>query len=67
MACKGDCIKYNANRVSARYKGGQKRCTSCEIFLKYDGLLCPCCGIRLRTGPRARHLKKKLRESEEVK
>ncbi|MDQ3873466.1 MAG: hypothetical protein M3258_07655, partial [Thermoproteota archaeon] len=40
---------------------GQKRCQICEIFIKWDGLWCPCCGYRLRTKPRNLKYKAKLR------
>jgi len=30
-----------------RYDVGQKRCQVCEMFVKWDGLWCPCCGYRL--------------------
>ena len=36
-----------------RYEQGQKRCTQCELFIKWDSLWCPCCGRLLRTKPRA--------------
>ncbi|HKU49101.1 MAG TPA: hypothetical protein VJP79_04045, partial [Nitrososphaera sp.] len=46
---------------SGRYASGQKRCQICEIFIKWDGLWCPCCGYRLRTKPRNLKYKAKLR------
>jgi hypothetical protein len=49
MPCKGICIRHKA---SSRYAAGNKRCQGCEIFMKWDGLLCPCCGYKLRTRPR---------------
>jgi len=54
MTCKGICIRHKAPRpaIGNRYSTGQKRCQVCEIFLKWDGLWCPCCGYRLRTKPR---------------
>jgi predicted amidophosphoribosyltransferase len=45
---------------------GQKRCQVCELFIKWDGLFCPCCGYKLRTRPRNFNLKTKLREQEGV-
>ncbi len=53
LECKGVCDKYKATRPSGgkRYSIGQKRCTSCSIFIKWEGLWCPCCGCRLRTMP----------------
>lgn len=54
MTCKGNCIKYvsNTKKKGGRYLNGQKRCQACEIFIIWNGLFCPCCGIRLRTRPR---------------
>ncbi|HEU4605648.1 MAG TPA: hypothetical protein VFS46_05360, partial [Nitrososphaera sp.] len=46
---------------SGRYASGQKGCQICEIFIKWDGLWCPCCGYRLRTKPRNLKYKAKLR------
>ena len=58
MPCKGVCIRYKA---SSRYATGNKRCQICEIFIKWGGLSCPCCGYKLRTGPRSFKCKAKLR------
>jgi hypothetical protein len=33
----------------------------CEIFTKWDGIFCPCCGYRLRNGPRSMKFKAKLK------
>jgi hypothetical protein len=70
MTCKGICIRHKALRSrhhnGNRYSTGQKRCQVCEIFLKWDGLWCPCCGYRLRTKPRSLKYKAKLRSREEI-
>jgi len=49
MTCKGICIRHKAQKPpgTGRYSTGQKRCQVCEIFLRWDGLWCPCCGYRL--------------------
>lgn len=54
MTCKGTCTQYKAQKPvgTSRYASGQKRCQICEIFIKWVGLWCPCCGYRLRTKPR---------------
>jgi hypothetical protein len=59
----GICIRHKAHKPlgSSRYATGQKRCQICEIFIKWDGLWCPCCGYRLRTKPRNLKYKAKLR------
>jgi predicted amidophosphoribosyltransferase len=59
MSCKGVCIRHKA--VSNHYATGQKRCQVCEIFIKWDGLFCPCCGSKLRTRPRNIKFKRRLR------
>ena len=54
MTCKGICSRYKARKPVGvgRYAVGQRRCQICEIFIKVEGLWCPCCGYRLRTKPR---------------
>jgi hypothetical protein len=63
MTCKGICVRHKAQKPvgSGRYASGQKRCQICEIFIKCDGLWCPCFGYRLRTKPRNLKYKAKLR------
>jgi hypothetical protein len=64
VVCKGICSKYKAQKPvgSGRYSSGQRRCQICEVFIKFDGLWCPCCGYRLRTKPRNLKYKTILRE-----
>jgi hypothetical protein len=63
MICKCICIRHKAYKPvgSGRYAIGQKRCQICEIFIKWDGIFCPCCGCRLRIRPRLFKHKVKLR------
>ncbi|MEM3159715.1 MAG: hypothetical protein QXJ74_02925 [Nitrososphaera sp.] len=63
MGCRGICPSYRAYRSEgpSRYACGQKRCQICDLFLKCDGNLCPCCGYRLRTKPRGTKYKEKMR------
>jgi len=46
MTCKDICYRYKAtkNLRSSYYAEGNKRCQICEIFLKWRGRNCPCCG-----------------------
>ncbi len=62
MTCKGICVRYKAQKPvgTGRYASGQRRCQICEIFIKWEGLWCPCCGYRLRTKPRNLKYKAKL-------
>jgi hypothetical protein len=68
MTCKGICIRHKAQKPFGvgRYSMGQKRCQICELFIKWDGLWCPCCGYRLRTRPRNLKYKAKLRARNKV-
>ncbi len=61
MTCKGICIRHRAQRPAVsfgRYAAGQKQV--CSIFIKWDGLWCPCCGCRIRTKPRNSKFKQRL-------
>jgi len=62
--CNGICSKYHALESSGkeRYAKGQKRCNTCNIFITWDGLWCPCCNNRLRLSPRNGKNKKKFLE-----
>jgi hypothetical protein len=64
MPCKGICARHKAlkPRSGQRYIIGQKRCQVCQIFIKWEGLWCPCCGYRLRTRPRSRKYKVQFNE-----
>jgi hypothetical protein len=64
MPCKGICIRHKAD--SNYYANGWKRCKICELFIKWDGLLCPCCGHKLRARPRDPKLNAKLREKRAI-
>ena len=53
MSCNGICERFKAKRnhtIPSRYKEGQKRCSVCEIFIKWDETYCPCCNYKLRYG-----------------
>jgi hypothetical protein len=63
MPCKGICRRHKASRG---YANGHKRCNHCNLYIKWDGLSCPCCGYKLRVGPRHSKFKAKLREQKVV-
>ncbi len=65
MTCKGICVRYAAQNIvgGARYASGQRRCQICEIFIKWEGFRCPCCGCKLRLMPRSARLKEKFRDA----
>ena len=63
MTCKGICIRHKASRG---YATGSKRCNRCNLYIKWEGLWCPCCGYKLRVGPRHSKFKAKLREQKVI-
>src|SRR5512133_2268555 len=69
LTCKGICIRHKAQKPvgSGRYSMGQKRCQICELFIRWEGLWCPCCGYRLRTKTRKLKYKAKMRARNKVK
>lgn len=54
QTCSKRCTEF---KTLKRYWNGGKRCSTCEIFIEYEGVWCPCCGIKLRT--RTRNSKRK--------
>ncbi len=64
MHCREICSKYSVKRPLlkeiGRYEDGQKRCSSCEIYINWNGKHCPCCGHILRTKPRNTNGRNKL-------
>lgn len=62
MKCNDICQNYKAKKPKqgGRYEDGQKRCNSCNIYIKYDGLFCPCCNLRLRMSSRYTKFKEKF-------
>jgi hypothetical protein len=54
MSCKGICINYKATKPqdSRRYVWGQKRCQICSMWMKWEGVFCPCCHNKLRIKPK---------------
>ena len=61
ITCNNVCHKYRAKKPNkiGRYLSGQKRCNSCDVFINWDGLWCPCCNYKLRLTPRSSKYKKK--------
>ena len=56
MHCREICSKYTVKsrgrKEIGRYESGMKRCSSCEVYLNWNGEHCPCCSHFLRTKPR---------------
>jgi len=70
MTCNGTCIKFKAERPrsnSGRYATGQKRCSVCAIYIKWDGNSCPCCNFSLRTKPRNTNNRIQLQKVNSIK
>lgn len=62
LTCNGICKQYKARKphptAGSRYGLGQKRCQSCQEYIWWKGLWCPCCNQRLRTKPRSNFSRK---------
>jgi len=70
MPCKGICHRYKADKkfgVNGRYEHGQKRCSTCDIFMNWNGNHCPCCGYMLRIRPRVSKNREKLMVVRQIK
>jgi uncharacterized Zn finger protein (UPF0148 family) len=74
MVCRNICERlYSKIQVGEpSYFVGKKYCRRCEIYLYYDGVFCPCCGMQLRTTPtnkkgKERLLKQRKKVEEEIK
>ena len=53
--CKGVCTnsEYETKKtVRGKLREEYRRCSVCCVFLKYQGIYCPCCGVRLKVSPR---------------
>mgnify|MGYP003632543821 FL=1 len=51
--CKGICAKgITGNPKIKRYNTGQKFCSSCNKFIRYEGHRCPCCNELFRVKSR---------------
>ena len=64
MVCRGICHKYKFKKKAFSkqvYQDGASRCQTCEIFIKWEGVCCPCCGMKIRKVPRNKHGKESMR------
>ncbi len=68
-SCSSVCVRYKALKPVnlGRYETGQKRCNSCDIFIFWDGMWCPCCNERLRLTPRSSKYKQKYLKAKAAK
>jgi hypothetical protein len=66
MICGGvECKlkKYEAKKiVRGADRDGYRRCSKCELFLKYDGIFCPCCSCRMKVSFRNNKSRQKNRD-----
>ena len=61
--CKDYCVQYKFipnNHKGGVYVQGGKRCRVCDIFIKWDGMFCPCCGTKLRCKPGKPSIRRKF-------
>ncbi|HVX02685.1 MAG TPA: hypothetical protein VHA09_05990 [Nitrososphaera sp.] len=56
LGCRGLCARLETiggGKYSA-YSLGYKRCSSCDIYIKWDSCRCPCCKLPLRVKKRTK-------------
>ncbi|MEW5840441.1 MAG: hypothetical protein AB1753_05495 [Thermoproteota archaeon] len=51
IGCRGICTRHETTGGGKRsaYGQGYKRCSSCGVFIKVEGMRCPCCKLPLRS------------------
>lgn len=63
MVCREICKRYKYKKYNfgdEYYANGASRCMgSCDIWINWSGLYCPCCGYRLRK--KTRHENQKIK------
>src|SRR5919108_1533459 len=67
--CRNICERKYSQRVVfgiSNYSLGQKYCRRCEVYMYYDSMFCPCCGMQLRLTPSSRRCKEILRKRKEM-
>ena len=69
MACRNICHMYpiETRKFNERiYSGNNKRCSRCEVFIRYEGIRCPCCNMMLKYTVRDRKSIKTKRELKRI-
>lgn len=76
MACRGLCsnpdfiaeyqvlVKFSW-RKTMPYSNGYSRCQECELFMKYNDKICPCCKWTLRRSPRSKKYRDRLKANKQ--
>jgi hypothetical protein len=64
MACRNLCERFNSRFIvgGSHYANGKKYCRRGEVYILYDGIFCPCCGMVLGTSPTNKRDKERLRQ-----
>ena len=63
MGCKDQCTKpeYEPKKlVKFLETSPYKKCTTCCIYIKWEGLYCPCCSYRLSKRAKNSVMRKRL-------
>ena len=70
MVCVGICQKYKSSKSNShitKYDNGRKRCNTCDIYMKWDGIRCPCCNRVLRIRPKHTGIKYQTAFNQQIK
>ena len=49
----GQYAEKVALRYGSPYDRGFKKCGHCDVYIRYEGVFCPCCSARLRDRPKS--------------
>ena len=50
FSCRGICMQYKVNNKYTDPENGFCSCSG--IFIRWEGIFCPCCNAKLRRSPR---------------
>ena len=70
LNCRGECktkFKPSLGKTIFHYMDGQKRCSVCGVYFRWDGTKCPCCSAILHIRPRHSRAKEKYYEKDGIK
>ena len=70
MICRHKCVEsiYEPKKtVRGDLREKYKRCSHCYIFIKWEGIYCPCCCVRLKVSPRNNRARQRYAELKKEK
>uniref|UniRef100_A0AAT9JAD3 ORF62 n=1 Tax=Nitrosopumilaceae spindle-shaped virus TaxID=3065433 RepID=A0AAT9JAD3_9VIRU len=62
MSCKNICQNYKvppSHYRGSMFEKGYRRCNVCATYLDWQGLFCPCCGLKTAVNAKANSSRRK--------